>query len=371
MTRYCFITGFLRSGTTLVEKLVHALPGACVGPQPFPFLYHDAKRAFLRARGLGEERYPLGHLFGEQRYRPEEFERFLAEHRLTREAVSASFTAMRGYSGWKLPALEAELAHVREGTFVEVFRQLCDRLARVLGREGSRVVGAKEVFCEEFIPYFLTQGVAVILVVRDVRDVLTSLKLGSGPTYVNRGMPVLHAVRQWRKSVAFALELAGTPGFDLVRYEDLVEGAGDWLDGLAQRFGLPPAGADAIADLRDQDGRLWESNSSFSPVRGVSRASVGRVADALPLEWVAALEAACAPEMRALGYAPAAGGDALADALARVARGADLVGPGQSLAEEIDAEVQRARLIAEGGADDAEQRRLCVFPRAYQRLAGR
>ena len=48
---YCFITGFLRSGTTLLEKLVHALPGACIGPQPFPFLYYDTKRAFLRARG--------------------------------------------------------------------------------------------------------------------------------------------------------------------------------------------------------------------------------------------------------------------------------------------------------------------------------
>jgi hypothetical protein len=82
VNRYCFITGFLRSGTTLVEKLVHALPGACIGPQPFPFLYHDAKRAFLRGRGIDGERYPLGHLFGEGRYRPGDFEAFLARHRV-------------------------------------------------------------------------------------------------------------------------------------------------------------------------------------------------------------------------------------------------------------------------------------------------
>jgi len=108
---YCFITGFLRSGTTLLEKLVHALPGACIGPQPFPFLYYDTKRAFLRARGAGEERYPLGSLFREERYRPEDFHAFLRSHRLTPEATAASFAAMRGYNGWKLPAL-AEHAQV-------------------------------------------------------------------------------------------------------------------------------------------------------------------------------------------------------------------------------------------------------------------
>ncbi len=116
MRRYCFITGFLRSGTTLVEKLVHALPGACIGPQPFPFLYHDTKRAFLRARGLEDERYPLGHLFGENRYRPEDFEAFLAHHRLTREAVAESFARMQHYSGWQLPAIATHAGSV-DGLF--------------------------------------------------------------------------------------------------------------------------------------------------------------------------------------------------------------------------------------------------------------
>src|SRR5207237_6447019 len=114
---YCFITGFLRSGTTLVEKLVHALPEACIGPQPFPFLFYDTKRAFLRLRAVPEERYPLGHLFGETRYRPEDFRAFLAAHRVTPQAIAASFAAMRGYSGWQLPALAAHAERVAEDSF--------------------------------------------------------------------------------------------------------------------------------------------------------------------------------------------------------------------------------------------------------------
>lgn len=352
---YCFITGFLRSGTTLVEKLVHALPGACVGPQPFPFLYHDAKRAFLRARGAGDERYPLGSLFREERYRPEDFHAFLRSHRLTPEATAASFAAMRGYSGWKLPALAEHAGQLGEGSFAEVYRKLCDRLPGILGGKASRLLGAKEVFCEEFIPYFLGEGVSVILVLRDVRDVLTSLKFGSGATYANREMSVLHIVRQWRKSVAFALELSGRPGFEAVRYEELVARPRAWLDALAGRWGMPAAAPGAVEHLRDQEGREWQSNSSFAPARGVSRDSVGRFAGHLPAAWLAAVEWLCAPEMKVLGLRPAA--DAATDGLQ------DLVG-----GEELDAERQRLRVIGDPRAPEAEQRRWCIFPGAYRRL---
>ncbi|MGH8735955.1 MAG: hypothetical protein ACREVC_01175 [Burkholderiales bacterium] len=373
MSRYCFITGFLRSGTTLVEKLVHALPGACIGPQPFPFLYYDAKRAFLRTRGIEDERYPLGHLFGEDRYRLADFEAYLAHHRVAREALAESFAGMQHYSGWKLPAMASRAGHVGEGSFAEVYRALCDGLPAILGREGSDLRGAKEVFCEEFIPYFLCQGVSVILVLRDVRDVLASLKFGGGATYGDRGLPLLHIVRQWRKSVAFALEFSGTRGFHSVRYESLVASVRTELDQLALHLGSPLAAAGAIDDLRDQDGRSWEGNSSFAPVRGVSRDPVGRFADKLPPSWVAAAEALCGPEMTAMGLVPSCGSGSaeedVAEALARVAREIDVAGPGASLAAEIDAERRRARLLAHGRAGEAEQRRWFIFPRAYQRLA--
>lgn len=352
---YCFITGFLRSGTTLVEKLVHALPGACIGPQPFPFLYYDTKRAFLRARGAGEERYPLGTLFREERYRPEDFRDFLVRYRLTPEAVAASFAAMRGYSGWKLPAIAARAGQVAAGPFAGVYRQLCDGLPGILGCKGDRRLGAKEVFCEEFIPYFLAEGVSVVLVLRDIRDVLTSLKFGSGATYGNRELSVLHIVRQWRKSVAFALEFSGSPGFEAVRYEDLVAGPRTWLDRLAGEWRSPPAPPGAIEDLRDQEGREWQSNSSFAPARGVSRDSVGRFAEHLPVASLAAVEWLCAPEMKVLGLDPA--GQAAGSMQ-------DLVG-----AEDLDAERERARLLASGRASEEEQRSWFIFPRAYQRLS--
>ena len=371
MARYCFITGFLRSGTTLIEKLVHALPGACVGPQPFPFLYYDAKRAFLRTRGIEDAHYPLGHLFGEDRYRPEDFAAFLSGYRLTRDGVVASFAAMRGYSGWQLPAMADRALYVGEGSFAEVYRALCDGLPSILGRDDSRLLGAKEVFCEEFVPYFLSEGISVVLVLRDVRDVVASLKFGQGRNYGDPGLPLLHIVRQWRKSVAFALELAGVPGFRVVRYEKLVASAQRQVDELARELGCSPATPGALDRLRDQDGRAWEGNSSFAPVQGVSRDPVGRFAGTLPATWLAAVESLCGPEMAAIGLEPASqpGREGMAATLERVAQETNLVGPGTPLAAEVDAECQRARMLARGDAGDADQRRWFIFPRAYRRLA--
>jgi hypothetical protein len=56
------VTGCYRSGTTLLEKLLHAHPASCVASQPFPVLYAYVKNLFDVSRGL-LRRYPLGHRF--------------------------------------------------------------------------------------------------------------------------------------------------------------------------------------------------------------------------------------------------------------------------------------------------------------------
>lgn len=375
VSRYCFITGFLRSGTTLVEKLVHGLAGACIGGQPFPYLYYDVKRAFLEAYGGAGDRYPLGHLFGEDRYGPEDFEAFLERYRVSADRVAASFAAMRGYSGWKLPALADHADGIGEGSFAEVYRALCDVLPATLRADASDLLGAKEVFCEEFIPYFLTQGVFTVLVVRDIRDVITSLKLGSGGAYGSPDLPALHVVRQWRKSVAFALQFGGHDRFELVRYEELVAHPDPWLRHIASRLRCAPPAPDAIHELLDQDGRAWRGNSSFEGMVGVSRAPVGRFVEALPPSWVRAIEALCMPEMRALGLVPRSDprshGGELGDCLRRAAEDMHLVAPDQSLEDEVHAECERSRMLDRTDVDVGEVRRWFIFPRAYSRLAHR
>lgn len=166
--------------------------------------------------------------------------------------------------------------------------------------------GLKETWCEEYVPFLAERGFKCLLIVRDPRDVVTSLNYGDGHNYGGRTKPLLYNLRSWRKSVAIGLHMASHPRFKLVRYEELVR---DPVRVMAQLFeflcldtGYEEFSPDRVAD---QDGQTWHSNSSHQSMSGISPASVGKYADHLPISTTALIETLCFPEMQLLGYTTA------------------------------------------------------------------
>ena len=298
------VTGMQRSGTTLLEKLLASHPEISVLSQPFPLLFVEAKRAFLR-EFLGESpAYPLGPLFGEERYTPADLVRFLAGWRLGPAEVREVFAAMEGFSGQYTrfaPAeLETALADLAPGDLMDAVSHLYRALS---GSPEARVHGGKETICEELLPFLLSRGCRGLVILRDPRDVLASLNHGQGREHGGRLKPTLYNLRNWRKSVAFALHLEPLPGFAWIRYEDLVAQSAEVLARLAAFLGVSPFEDDLfISGIRDKDGRLWAGNSSHGALHGVSASSVGAWREMLPPGVARFVEAACYPEMVRLGY---------------------------------------------------------------------
>jgi len=87
------ITGCYRSGTTLLEKLLHNHENVCLASQPFPVLYLYVKLAFYKAIGV-RRRYPLDHLYLENGYQPEEFYAFLDQFRMSSKNLNGMFDEM-------------------------------------------------------------------------------------------------------------------------------------------------------------------------------------------------------------------------------------------------------------------------------------
>ena len=297
---HLLITGAWRSGTTLVEKLLHAHPEASVASQPFPFIYVEAKRRFDAARGI-EGRYSLGHLFGETRYRPSDLIGFLDELRFTEAEVALLLEGMRDYSGWWTPEV-AEVA-LGGGSLLDIRRRMHLALAERFGWLDASAVGSKEILVEEFVPWLLANGERALLVLRDPRAVAASAAGGSGQRYAGRTRPLLFQLRVWRKSVAYALAYRDDPGLLTVRYEDVVASPEEVVARAAEWLGLaaPPEGL--LADgLVDQRGEPWMGNSSFGARAGVSGASASRYLDELSGETIRFIETCCWPEILALGY---------------------------------------------------------------------
>lgn len=299
------VTGMQRSGTTLLEKLLTNHPEISVLSQPFPFLFVEAKRRFLQ--DLGEDRaYPLGDLFLEAAYSPVDLLRFLEQETFDAGDVRVVFEQMASYSGQYTKVdpdvLDRALAAVTPSTLADLAGQLYAGLSGSSGA-GARVHGGKETICEEFVPHFLAGGAHAAIIVRDPRDVLVSLNHGSGREHGGRLKPTLFNVRNWRKSVAFALHLESHPAFARVRYEDLTATPEPVLDELAALLGVARFPTEVLAgEIRDQSGRPWAGNSSHGALAGVSTGSVGTWADTLTHEVARLVEATCYPELVRLGY---------------------------------------------------------------------
>jgi hypothetical protein len=304
VSRPVFITGAMRSGTTLVQKGLCIHPECDIRFQPFQDRLVDAKRRFLSHRtGDGvlspfQREYPLNDMFLGNSYDIEELTQYLAR---------AGFDPSKR-------VVHAPSAGDSETTTGGP--DLRESLHRHFGipQESGGIIGFKEVFCEEYIPYLAASGIRTVLIVRDPRDVLTSATVGASAEYCGRPRPALFTVRQWRKSVAFALAYGDSPAVQVIRYEDLVHNPGQVFGRITSFLGAGPFDCDiAKATLRDDGGRPWKSNSSLAPAIRITTSSVGCHQRHLNPNLRHFVDAACCPEIRALNYETAVkAGDAKA-----------------------------------------------------------
>lgn len=297
------VTGCYRSGTTLLEKLLHAHSEICVASQPFPVLYFQAKNAFLKSRDL-TRRYPLDHLFNETDYSNTDFCEFLAEYRFDCDSLGRLFDDLTQYERglWTREVLTLR-DRIRPGTFLEVSAQLLEELAGIFGKMTAKYRGGKEILVEEFLPFLLSNGYRALLIIRDPRDMIASLDFRERDNLTGDHRPLLYSLRVWRKSVAFAIALQSHSGFYWLRYEDLVATPAAKLGEIATHLEVGDFPETLLHEhLRGQDGTVWSGNSSFTDHKSISRQSVGRFHELLPAAVLRYIECVCDPEMEWLGY---------------------------------------------------------------------
>lgn len=296
------VTGCYRSGTTLLEKLLHSHPQVAIGAQPFSPLFWVAMEKFHASMGI-TRRYPLGHLFGERGYGPKARDAFLDRLELSARDLDRLFSELDSSEDFASSKIRALRDRIEPGSFSLVLRQFLELLTELYPKEGGRVVGAKEIVCEEFMPFLLAHGHACILIIRDPRDVVASAHFRERGEYTGDQRPVLNTLRLWRKSVAFATGLEGTAGFSWLRYEDLVADPARSMFALTSDLGLEELSSSTFdGELQDQSGEVWRANSSFESHVGVSQGSVGSYRARLSNPVVRYIETLCLPEMRLIGY---------------------------------------------------------------------
>ena len=372
--KYLFITGTGRSGTTLIEKILHNHPHIGVGSQPFPNLYFSAKSKFHQRRHL-QRRYPLGHLFQESDYTFAELNRFLERCVFTDDDIAKLFDDMSRYNGqYMTDFLGFCRGQIVPGTFFNIFQQFLTYLAMYFGKEGLKYVGTKETWSEEFFPFLLDRKVKTIIIMRDPRDIITSFNFEMGVKHGGNRRPILYILRHWRKSVSFCLHYQEHPFFTWFKYEDLVKNSQSVLTPLTSFLDVVPYNDRLISrGIHDQQGDLWLGNSSFGNYSMISSASIARFKSRLSAQCIRYIESVCYPEFRMLGYEfeyceNGPDKEAIRDFQEPFPVTHGKFEPDYSYRpSNLDQEIQRLNRFDFDLTED-EQRKWFVFPKAYQMM---
>lgn len=361
-----FLTGTQRSGSTLLEKLIGAQRGVSMLSQPFPLLFVEAKLAFLRSRGIENDPYPLGHLFRETRYARSDLHDFLHTWRSDRTMLERVFERMRDYSGQYTKFTSDQLQTAFDDATAECdFADVVSRLDHALAQKReARWYGSKETICEEIVPYLLDRGFRCSIIIRDPRDMVASLNSGRGFEFGGSVKPTLNNVRNWRKSVAFALAMEAHPRFHWCRYEDLASRPEPTLSQFGDELGIERMSA---GDIETE--MAWRGNSSYGDQTGVTTTSIAAYKRTLAPEVAAMIEATCLPEMQLLGYETTLTREEAIRVIARFREPYQITRSGMELdaADEANAEMEARRLhqVTESSAGSEEW---FVFEEAQTRL---
>lgn len=299
---YFLITGMARSGTTLLEKILVSHPDIDVLSQPLPLLYRHLKKKFYKIIDHPESYYVLGNLFDERRYSKEDFISFLSNYQLSPEELEKLHRQMRGWSGQKT-SIEDSLGHLHElkkCTLSNYYKHLVDNYSLSRG-EVQR--GSKEIIIEEYIPYFIQNSVKALIIIRDPRDVVTSLYKGKGKKYAGEYRPVLFHLRNWRKSIAIANTFSAESGVLTIKYEDLIKLESSVLNEIVDFLSVDRYDFSGLrTKVLDRKGNEWNGNSSTHSFQGIDSNNTGKYDDYLSSQIIRYIEFICKHEMELMGY---------------------------------------------------------------------
>ncbi len=163
------------------------------------------------------------------------------------------------------------------------------------------VLGDKEVLVEEFYPFLLSHSVKCINVIRDPRDVIASMSFGNGKIYTGSERPVLFDLRNWRKSVHIGYKCLNNKNFKQVRFEDLIYNPQEVLKDILVFLDIDVSDFDSFYKSLNENSS-WKGNSSFGDKKLFDQSVIGNFKLALPNEVVSYIEAVCCQEMQYIGY---------------------------------------------------------------------
>jgi hypothetical protein len=385
-----FLTGTVRSGTTLLARLLSVHEQVMVASDPFFPLFRHLRNALAAACSDPEvqARFRPYHPLYEAYYRPWQLKVLEA---LLEGGLEVPFDpalhqdcleACRARMAAECPDLIPFLPQVPAADFRQTFDRALQIVARARDCAQRRWVGFKDVWIVDFFPLLARAypEARFVVIVRDPRAVAAS-NLAFRTRDPSQMAHPLSLYRHWRKHLALLLHFQAdprlAPRLHLLRYEDLVRRPEAEVRRLCRFLGVEfdPRMLDADNYYDWARGGTWRGNSSYvSRVSGISAEFRERWRQVLSPPELALVELVCAPDMELLDYRPQTGREHLPAAVRQLAEDhaqdwawrSDLEDPVADAGAEL---LRRTLLEAEEEPAHPGLVRSCfLFPEVFTRL---
>lgn len=309
---YIFVTGLFRSGTTLISRALSAHKSVDIYYQPCSAVFKHAVDVFLKLNALTKS-IPMGDPF-----LIESFYNKFREHILTTEFCEQEIKEIKEkvLKDYEIDASEknkkASLAfnQVDGVTFEQIFFSAMSKLTEISYKRTPAMVGVKEIWCEDFIPAFLSQDrhpIKCIHVIRDPRAIAASRNYGK---YYEEGCngqkyPLLFVGRSWRRSIQIYKRMLGKKNYFPFVYEAFVDDPEKMSRKLCHFLNIEydPDMMD-LNKFKRGDGRSWRGNIYSSQFSSITAERCTKWKSILSEDEVFLIEFLCSVEMKELGYEP-------------------------------------------------------------------
>lgn len=293
MTKLVIISGMIRSGTTVMARILNAHNKIGIASDVLLPIMKIIRSVYLKKTHVKEYNEILDGYFD----RPIDYIRMdnILDEKLESEIVDKIFLKLDKYL-YMEPSLRCVFLKLDTSTFRSIITSIIKSISYL--SNGKQILGIKEAYFDEFIHVLkiIEPDLVTIHVVRNPLDIYSSL-LKERISY-----PLLYVLRFWRRHVDLALHniLLNPTKTLIIRYEDLVSSTENEISRitmlLKEKFSTDMLNPDNWKHL---DGKKWNPNSSYNLKNdGLFKTSINKWKEYVKKDQILLAKKICAPELK-------------------------------------------------------------------------
>jgi hypothetical protein len=274
--KFLFITGWQRSGTTYITRILNSHPNITLVSDPFIGLFKVIRKNFYKKyyKYDYKEKRPMETCFPFDESAQKKLTKEIANIKISKDDLKRIEeeikNSTKNWPGQHAPLLINDWKKIEHGSVNFVMKQILNIIKKEYGNKESFIVGFKKPYCEHFIESFidgLKLNTTCLHIIRDIRNSYNSRNSGA---YFQRAgkenYSILFTCRNWRKSIAFHIRnRKRKSNYFCLKFENYLKNKKKFNKKICKILNLSYSSAmENTENLKDGLNKTWKTNSSFA-----------------------------------------------------------------------------------------------------------